>query len=152
MTKHVPRRPRNGVRRILPSPSIILSGAALFLALAGTALAANGFIHARDIAPGAVTSRAIRNGAVKPWDLSRPTRALLEGGQGVAGTKGDSGVGGAPGANGTNGPNGPNGANGIDGAPGITVPTGPTELTDPMGPMGPTARMARSRRSGRRKA
>jgi hypothetical protein len=61
----------------------------VFLALGGTAVAATGLIRAGDIAPGAVTGNAIRNGAVEPQDLSTGTRALLAG-PGAGGGKGDS--------------------------------------------------------------
>jgi hypothetical protein len=102
-----------------PTPSIILAGAAVFVVLGGSAVAANGLIHAGDIATGAVTSRAIKNGAVEPRDLSAGTRALLVGGPGAAGAKGDTGSSGTPGSNGANGANGPNGANGTNGIDGI---------------------------------
>src|ERR1044072_1097191 len=45
-----------------PTPSIVVAGAALFIALGGSAVAANSLIHAGDIAPGAVMSKTIRNG------------------------------------------------------------------------------------------
>ncbi len=123
-------------RRWLPTPSIVLAGTALFVALGGSAVAATRLIHASEIAPGAVTSKAIRHGAVEPKDLSNSTRALLGSGQGVTGANGDPGLGtqgatgasgsnGGNGANGTEGPkgsngaNGPNGANGIDGTNGL---------------------------------
>jgi hypothetical protein len=47
-------------------PSIVVAGAALFIALGGSAVAANSLIHAGDIAPGAVTSKAIKNGGSSP--------------------------------------------------------------------------------------
>ena len=75
-------------------------------------------IHARDIARGAVTGKAIRNGGVQPRDLGSRTRALLARGGGVAGARGVTGPSGTPGTNGANGPNGPNGANGVDGTNG----------------------------------
>jgi hypothetical protein len=121
-----------------PTPSIVVAGAALFIALGGSAVAANSLIHAGDIAPGAVMSKTIRNGGVEPRDLSTRTRALLQVAEGVAGAEGDAGstgTPGAPGANGTNGangangPNGPNGANGIDGTDGIDGTNG-TNGTD----------------------
>ncbi len=121
------RAPRSHGRRQWPSPSILIAGAALFVALGGSAAAASGLIHARDIAPGAVTSNAIRNGGVRPMDLSRTTRAWMRGAGSVAGPKGEvgstgasgvNGAGGAAGVNGANGPNGPNGANGVDGTNG----------------------------------
>jgi hypothetical protein len=112
--------------RLWPTPSIVIASAALFLALGGSALAARGLIEASDIAPGAVTSKAIRSGAVEPRALSASTRALLEGGgQGATGAKGDTGLNGTSGTNGANGPNGANGAegakgtNGTDGANGL---------------------------------
>lgn len=108
-------------RRQWSTPSIVVAGAALFIALGGSAVAANGLIHAGDIAPGAVMSKTIRNGGVEPQDLSTRTRALLRVAEGGTGAKGDTGSPGTPGtngANGANGPNGPNGANGIDGTNG----------------------------------
>jgi hypothetical protein len=116
-----------------PTPSILLAGAALFIVLGGSAVAATGLIQAGDIAPGAVTGKAIRNGAVEPKDLSMDTRALLQGAPGaigVTGAKGDTGSAGSPGSkgetgsagtagsNGANGANGPNGANGAEGTKG----------------------------------
>lgn len=106
-------------RRWLPTPSIVLAVAALFVVLGGSAVAAKGLIHAGDIATGAVTSRAIKSGAVEPRDLSAGTRALLARGPGAAGAEGDSGSNGTPGTNGANGANGPNGANGTNGIDGI---------------------------------
>jgi hypothetical protein len=106
-------------RRQWSMPSIVVAGAALFIALGGSALAANSLIHAGDIAPGAVTSKAIKNGGVEPQDLSTRTRALLQVAESVAGPKGDTGSIGTPGTNGANGANGPNGPNGANGANGI---------------------------------
>ena len=81
------RSPRTHERRHLPLPSTVAAGVALFIALGGSAIAANSLIHARNIAANAVTSKAIRNGAVVPRDLSPKTRALLHapGGQRVRG-------------------------------------------------------------------
>ncbi|MDX6626864.1 MAG: hypothetical protein QOE56_1853 [Solirubrobacterales bacterium] len=136
MTKRESRssEQRQRQRRRWPTPSIILSSLTLFVVLGGSAVAATGLIRAGDIAPGAVTSKAIRSGAVEPNDLSTSTRALLAGAQGVDGARGDTGTpgsagsngsegvkgsNGANGANGANGPNGANGTNGIDGSDGI---------------------------------
>ena len=67
MIKRPARNTGDRARRWLPtSSSILLAGAALFIVLGGSAVAATGLIHASDIAPGAVTSRAIRAGAVEP--------------------------------------------------------------------------------------
>jgi hypothetical protein len=105
-------------RQWWPTPSLVLAITALFVVLGGSAVAANGLIHANDIAPGAVTSQAIRAGAVEPRDLSTATRALFPGGPGATGAKGDPGSSGTPGTNGANGANGPNGANGTNGIDG----------------------------------
>jgi len=45
---------RDRRRRWLPTPSIVLAIAALFVVLGGSAIAANGLIQAGDIATGAV--------------------------------------------------------------------------------------------------
>lgn len=107
-----------------PTPPTVLACAAIFIALGGTAVAANSLIHARDIAAGAVTGKAIRNGGVEPRDLSPNTRALLENNQGANGAQGNAGSNGAPGSNGANGPNGTNGANGAPGSNGANGPNG----------------------------
>ncbi|MET0557528.1 MAG: hypothetical protein ABW065_02485 [Solirubrobacterales bacterium] len=107
-----------GQGRWLPTPSIVLAVAALFVVLGGSAVAANGLIHAGDIAPGAVTSQAIRTGAVEPRNLSAATRALFGGGSSQTGPKGDPGSSGAAGSNGANGPSGVDGANGASGVAG----------------------------------
>ena len=127
MMNRAPRSPGVCRRHRRPSPSIAVAGAALFVALGGSAIAAEGLIHAGDISPGAITSKAIRNGGVEPVDLSVRTRALLQRGVGSAGAKGDTGPTGTPGtngANGANGPNGANGSNGVDGADGVNGANG----------------------------
>jgi hypothetical protein len=125
MMNRAARSTGNHERRRGPTPSIAVAGVALFIALGGTAVAAAGLIHSGDIAPGAVTSKAIRNDGVKPWDLNTRTKELLHGAKGVAGAKGDTGVSGSPGANGANGPSGANGADGTNGANGANGANGP---------------------------
>jgi hypothetical protein len=131
MRSRTAKRLENRELRRWSTPSTFIAGVALFIALGGSAVAANSLIHAGDIAPGAVTSKAIRNGGVRPEDLSTKTRALLQAAEGVTGEKGNTGSTGAPGTDGTdgtngaNGPNGPNGANGIDGTNGANGPNGP---------------------------
>jgi Collagen triple helix repeat (20 copies) len=121
-------------RRRWPSPSMVAASLALFVALGGTAVAANSLIQAKDIAAGAVTSKAIKNGAVGPKDLSTSTRALIQTGGGLTGATGAAGAGGTNGANGapgtagapgTNGANGPNGVDGVDGTNGTNGANGP---------------------------
>ena len=108
-------------RRAWPSPSLLLAGMALFIALGGSAMAATGLIHAGEIAPGAVTAKAIRPGAIEPKSLSTTTRALMVG---AGGARGETGPAGTAGSNGANGPNGANGINGIDGAKGTNGTNG----------------------------
>jgi len=134
MIRRTIRSPRSQQRRQWwPTPSILLAGAALFIVLGGSAVAAKGLIRAGQIAPGAVTGKAIKNGAVEPKDLSAGTRALLAVGHGATGS---------PGSNGANGPNGANGTNGIDGAvgpkgaEGVKGATGADGVQGPQGPQG----------------
>jgi Collagen triple helix repeat (20 copies) len=128
--RRVIRSPRDLARRHRPSPAILVAGAALFVALGGSAVAATGLIHAADIAPGAVTAKAIRSGAVEPRDLSTATRALVRtGADGAPGTGGGNGAPGTAGSNGANGPNGANGTNGVDGTDGANGVDG-TDGTD----------------------
>ncbi len=137
----------NQVRQRWPTPSIVVAGAALFIALGGSAVAANSLIHAGDIAPGAVTSKTIRNGGVEPKDLSTKTRALLQVAEGVPGAEGDAGstgTPGVPGTNGANGPNGPNGANGVDGTNGIDGTNGTNGIDGIDGTVAPLSATAGS--------
>jgi hypothetical protein len=119
------RSPGNQERRWWPTPSIAVAAASLFIALGGSAIAATNLVHAWDIAPGAVTSQAIRNGGVEPRDLSARTQALLQGSGVTTGAKGDTGLTGPPGTNGASGPNGANGANGTSGSNGANGANGP---------------------------
>lgn len=120
--------------RRLPSPSMLVAGGAVFIALGGSAYASTGLVQSSDIAPGAVTTKAIRNGGVKPTDLSSTTRALITAGRGV---KGDTGSSGAAGVGGTNGANGPNGANGSEGAKGANGANGTNGTDGTNGANGP---------------
>jgi Collagen triple helix repeat (20 copies) len=134
--KSVPRTRQR--RRWWPTPSIIVAGVALFIVLGGSAVAATRLIKADDIAPGAVTSQAIRNGAVEPKDLSAGAWALLEGGQGVAGAKGDTGAAGAAGGRGEAGSTGATGGQGENGSAGSTGAKGETGSTGSTGARGET--------------
>ena len=134
--KRADKKLRDPQRRWWPTPSIVLAVTALFVVLGGSAVAANGLIHAGDIATGAVTSRAIKSGTVEPRNLSAATRALLAGGPGAAGAKGDSGSSGAPGSNGPIGPNGAGGARGTDGVDGVNGANGANGANGPNGANG----------------
>ena len=108
--------PERGQRRKLPMLSVAVVASGVFVALGGPAAAADGLISARDIAKGAVTGKAIKNGAVGSKDLSKRAKLALKGATGAGGATGATGE---RGANGLNGPNGPNGANGADGLDGL---------------------------------
>jgi hypothetical protein len=107
-----------------PTLSIVGAGAALFLALGGSAVAATNLIHARDIAAGAVTSQAIKNSDVRLMDLSPRAQASLQGDTGLTGDTGDTGAPGAAGTNGANGASGAAGATGTNGVPGTAGTNG----------------------------
>ena len=102
--------------------SIVVAGVALFIALGGSAVAATGLIHSKDIARGAVTSKTIKNGTIRSWDLNRKTRRSLKGARGATGATGAAGSTGSTGATGVNGSTGSAGAPGTpgnDGSDGI---------------------------------
>lgn len=96
-----------------PSAPMIMSTAALVVALGGTSYAA-ATIGTKDIQNGAVTSPKIGDGTIKKIDLA--PGVTVSGPQGPAGPQG--GVGPA-------GVDGQDGAPGTDGAPGATGPAGP---------------------------
>lgn len=100
MLSHAARGPGNHQRRRWPSPSIFIAGAALVVALGSSAIAASGVVHARDIAPGAVTSKALRDGGVMPNHLNASVKSSFGGAQGAVDTKGDTGLTGTSGVNG----------------------------------------------------
>ena len=91
MLNRAARSPGNHQWRHRPTLSFVVAGAALLIALGGTAVAA-GLIRAGDIAKGAVTSKAIKNGGIWPGDLSTRTREVLRGAKGATGAKGAKGA------------------------------------------------------------
>jgi hypothetical protein len=143
MLNRAARNPGNGERRRIPMLlTVVASAAALFIAAGGSAVAANGLIHAADLARGAVTGDAIKDGAIKPKDLNRRTKASLRGARGLtgsAGSGGAAGLSGTNGANGANGANGPNGANGIDGTDGADGVDGVDGVDGILAPLSATA-------------
>jgi len=119
-----------------PSPALVLSALALFVALGGTSYAVvKNSVTSAAIKNNEVRSKDIRNGQIRSSDVR--DRSLLaadfKAGQLPAGLKGEPG---APGRDGTNGTNGTNGATGPAGpsdawrltatgnANGITLPVG----------------------------
>lgn len=124
-------------RRYWPTPSMLVAGAALFVALSGSAVAANQLIRAKDIAPNAVTSAKIRDGSVTLADLQARTRASLRAQTGPSGTNGATGAAGTNGLSGTNGANGANGPNGANGAAGLDGTNGTDGSNGAAGVLGP---------------
>lgn len=126
-----------------PTPSLVVAGVALFVALGGSAVAAT-LIKTKDIANSAVTSGKIRNGTITLTDINARTRASLKGAKGESGSagsagapgsqgaKGSDGAGGARGADGADGTNGANGAPGTDGSDGIIAPLSATQGATPL--------------------
>jgi len=103
-----------------PSPAIIISLVALFVALGGTSYAAIA------LAPkNSVNSASVVNGSLLKKDLNKKTIAALKGNRGAQGPAGAAGAA------------GPAGASGAAGTPGATGATGPVGATGPAtGPAG----------------
>ncbi|MCB8969982.1 MAG: hypothetical protein M9964_11830 [Solirubrobacterales bacterium] len=91
------------IARYRPSPALLVSVVALVVACAGTALAGN-----------LITGKDIKNGSIKPKDLSKAAKAALTGPQGPRGEQG------APGKDGEDGQDGQSAFGGG------TIPSGTT--------------------------
>jgi len=117
-----------------PSPALVISLIALFVALGGTTYAAT------NLPTNSVGTAQIKNGAVTKTKIAKKTRVELRGRkgamgpQGPAGPKGNQGI---PGAKGDQGPKGdqgiqgiqgPKGDQGIQGIQGIQGPPGPSAM------------------------
>jgi hypothetical protein len=123
-----------------PTYADVAATVALVLALGTGGAYAAGKISGKDIADNAITSPKIKNGAVKPVDLSAAAKRTLTGARGPAGATGPAGPAGASGAPGQPGPSGAPGADGSPGAPGAdgsVGPAGPTGAPGAPGPSGP---------------
>lgn len=132
MLNRVAGRLKRLTRRTGARASLITAAAALFIAVGGSAVAANK-IRTKDLANGSVTSAKIKNGVINSEDLSASVRQTLRGVQGIGGAAGDAGARGAAGANGTNGVNGTSGINGTNGTNG---PNGANGANGPNGANG----------------
>jgi len=125
-----------------PSPALVISLIALFVALGGTTYAA------ANLPTNSVGTAQIRNGAVTKTKIAKETRAGLRGSrgatgpQGSAGPKGNQGIQGIPGAKGDQGPKGDQGIQGIQGPKGdqgiqgIQGPKGDQGIQGIQGPPG----------------
>jgi hypothetical protein len=106
-----------------PSPALIVSLVALFIALGGTSYAAI------TLAPrNSVGSAQVINGSLQTLDLSKKAKTALKGARGARGPAGETGSIGAA------GPAGAAGVAGAAGPAGATGPAGPTGATGPVGP------------------
>ncbi|MGD9694643.1 MAG: hypothetical protein AB7V42_03165 [Thermoleophilia bacterium] len=100
---------RPQLRRLRPSPALIVALLAVVLAASGSAVAAK-LITGRDVKNGSLTGLDIRNRSITMSDLARPTIARLQ-----AGKPGPRGARGATGPRGPKGATGPRGATGAAG-------------------------------------
>ena len=122
-----------------PSPAVLLSTLALFVALGGDSLAQDGFLAAKklltgkQVKDGSLTGKDIRNRSLLAADFKKG--ALPAGPTGPAGPAGPAGVAGAAGGQ---GPMGPAGAKGSMGEAGAEGPTGPKGSMGEAGAEGPT--------------
>jgi hypothetical protein len=121
-----------------PSPSLVISIVALFVALGGTSYAAltlpRDSVGSRQIKTGAVGGSEVRDGALKLKDFGDeqfPAGARgpvgAGGSAGPLGPAGPAGPAGLAGRNGTNGFDGQDGRNGADGRDGAIGPRGPSD-------------------------
>lgn len=83
-----------------PSPAMMISLVALFVALGGTTYAAT------SLPKNSVGTKQLKNGAVTKKKISRKTIRALKGNQGPPGPKGDTGARGPQGIQGVKGPQG----------------------------------------------
>jgi len=104
MTESPKRRGSKGERRPRVTPATVLAGLALFVALGGTSIAASGLINGKQIKPGTITAKQIKNKAITKAKLAPSTVSGL---RGAAGPKGDAGPKGERGPAGATGPAGP---------------------------------------------
>lgn len=117
-------------RRRRPQTSTVLSCAALFVALGGTATAAT-VITSKQIKNNSVTSADIKNGTLQKGDFKKgvlPSGAAgATGPAGAVGPVGPAGPAGTPGAKGETGAKGDTGTTGDTGAAGSSVAYGRVE-------------------------
>jgi len=113
---HRPGDPGQSSRRT--TAALVVAGVALFVALDGSAVAAQSLVKARHIASGAVTSTKIKSGAIEMGHMSPAARRALKGAKGATGSTGANGLSGTNGANGLNGSSGSDGFNGLSGTNG----------------------------------
>jgi hypothetical protein len=111
-----------------PSPAVVISLIALFVALGGTSFAAVTLVGKNSVG-----SPQVINGSLLKKDLNKKTIAALKGNRGAQGPAGAAGPAGPAGATGPAGAAGTPGTPGAPGAAGATGPAGPFPDTLPAG-------------------
>jgi Collagen triple helix repeat (20 copies) len=101
-------------RRLVPTPSLAVSVAALVVAMGGTGYAA-GKLSGSIIKPGTITGRQIKSHSLTAGKLSKTAVAALHGATGATGATGPAGPVGPAGPAGARGPAGPAGPAGVSG-------------------------------------
>jgi hypothetical protein len=114
-----PAERRARLRRLVPSPAMVVAMTALLAATAGTAIANHGRPHGP---PGLVNSIDVQNNSLTGADIKNKSLTPADFRGSVRGPRGRTGARGAPGQNGAQGPPGQNGA------PGGQGPAGPIVL------------------------
>jgi hypothetical protein len=105
------------IKKLRPSPALIVALVALMCGLGGTAIARS-MITGKDIAKDAITSRHVKDGSLQYSDLAPSTRAAMAPKPGPKGPQGPKGPAGPQGAAGLQGPKGDAGAPGPAGKDG----------------------------------
>ena len=117
---------RNRITR--PSPALVISIVALFVALGGTGYAAvqlpRASVGAKHLKKNSVSSAKVKNSSLVLGDFKASERSKLHGARGVAGAAGVEGLRGLVGPQGAQGGVGLPGADGDPGSQGIPGPTG----------------------------
>jgi hypothetical protein len=114
-----------------PTPALVISIVALFVAMGGTGYAASqiprGSVGAAQLKKNAVSSPKVKNGSLALNDFKIAERTKLRGSagaRGAAGARGSQGLGGSRGLSGLEGDEGADGSDGGQGIQGIPGPTG----------------------------
>ena len=118
-----------------PTPALVISIVALFVAMGGTGYAASQIprasVGAAQLKKNAVSSPKVKNGSLALDDFKLAERTKLRGSagtRGAAGARGSQGVGGTRGLSGLEGDEGSDGSDGGQGIQGIQGPTGVEEV------------------------
>jgi hypothetical protein len=118
----------SSIKRITPSPAMVVAITALVVGATGSAMAKPiaRLVSGTEIKPHSITSRQIKDGSIQPRSLSRSLLKAQPGQvAGVPGSRGERGDAGQAGQTGHPGANGQPGSQGARGSQGLTGPQGP---------------------------